>query len=260
MSEKTKKEKPKLKTLVVYVGTGGVFYHGLTLMSGFLMRREDVGVILLDDDVIEEKNKFRQWAVGVDKAKSEIAELTIRSMTGLKHVLGLQEKITDSKDLLKYVLESAKYFTEKEETENVVERIFVLHSPDNHLCRTIVHSGCSMLASKIKVPVIEITGGNTLTDGYGYSCIHEGDECRGNYMKRHADILHTAEQEIKRLESPLPCGSLGEGLAQSGIGNLRTAGCMWQLAEFAAVDTFTGEYIWQIMDAGKEQSWVKDVK
>jgi len=252
-------EKPKLKTLLVYVGTGGVFYHGLTMMSGFMARRSGLGVILLDDDVIEEKNKMRQWANGVGKPKADIAELTVRALNQDARVLGLNEKIKDSTELFKHVLESCKYFAEHEDTENVVEKIFVLHSPDNHLCRTVVHSGCSALSTKLKSPVVEVTGGNTLTDGYGYSCIHQHTEIQGNFMKRHPDILHSAEKEIKRLESPLPCGSLGEGLEQNGFGNLLTASCMWNLAE-EAVEGKTGEKCWRIQEDGRIEMWTKEVK
>lgn len=255
------KEKPKLKNLVVCVGTGGVFYHGLTLMTGFLAKRDDVGVILIDDDVIEEKNSIRQWANGVGEPKTTIAELTIRALTGNNKVLGIREKLEDSGELLKYTLQGAKHFADFEETENVVQKVFVLHSPDNHLCRMIVHSGCSTLQSVLKVPIIEITGGNTLTDGYGYSCIHTAEGIQGDYMKRHSDILHTAEKELKRLENPLPCGSLGEGLEQSNHGNLWTASCMWKLAEEAARDGFTGEECWRFIgDKDRIEMWSKEVK
>ena len=70
-----------MKTLLVCVGTGGIFYHGLSRMATFCHRRGDTDVLLIDPDKVEERLKFwrdlNTYSVSVGGGQSEFRVITI---------------------------------------------------------------------------------------------------------------------------------------------------------------------------------------
>jgi hypothetical protein len=240
MSERKK----KITTLVVCVGTGGVFYHGLSMMSNFIQSRGNAAVLLLDDDKVEDKNRYRQWGFGVGESKVSVAEKILSPLTGGCLIGTAESRIEDAESLQKAVLRFAEEVNSTDEFIMTVDKTYVLHSPDNHLCRVLTHEGCKSLAVLAKKPVIEITGGNTVENGYAYGCRHEDSKCIGDFLTRHPDIVESSKAELLEIESPQPCGSLGESVEQTSHSNSLTANCMWSLAERMSRSNHTGEVIW----------------
>lgn len=253
--------KQEIKTLVVCIGTGGVFYHGLTMMSNFLARRESPAIVLIDGDVVEEKNRLRQWGFGIGEPKVSNAEKVLSCLTSGLPIVCLQSEIEKDQCLSSDVLQACGLFNEIDDCECNIERLFVIHAPDNHLCRVRVHNGCTELQKLVSKPVIEITGGNTLVNGYAFGCEHgENASIKGDYMLRHPDIVSTAEAELYRLENPLSCGSLASsaGGEQSVGSNSLTAYCVWSLAE-KMVGGFVGESMWALDEEDRVNMWSKEV-
>ena len=253
-------QKKEISTLVCGVGVGGVFYHGLSMMSNFIQKREDVGLLLLDHDVVEEKNRLRQWGFGVGESKVSVAEKILSPLTSGCLIGTVVGKIETVKTLQEEVLKFAQRVQETGEYEMKVQRIFVIHAPDNHLCRMLVHEGCGSLQRLVKKPVIEITGGNTVRDGYAYGCRHEDSGCLGDFLKRHPDIKISAENEIKKIESPMPCGGLEETVEQTSHSNSLTANCIWSLAEKMSRSDFVGEIIWSTDEDNRVWIQEKEVR
>ncbi len=253
-----------MKTLLVCVGTGGIFYHGLSRMATFCHRRGDTEVVLIDPDKVEEKNAARQWGTGIGQPKVRVAGMALFAL-GIKDVIGLphiasMETAKRWVDVVKEYCGRDKGFDNK--PKEVVGRIIVISTPDNHLCRVNVHEGCRELASITHpgVEVIEITAGNSLERGYAYGCVHHRQNsmsqknvgrvitvCEGDWNVRHPDIAREAEKERQELAHPQPCGGLespvGE-VEQSMTSNQLTALCVWDLAEMMVVEGMVGEVQW----------------
>lgn len=225
------------KNLVVFVGCGGVFYHGLSRAKNWLSRREDVEILCIDPDQTEERNKLRQWPwLGLPRTKALIASYEF--LNDSFATTSLVTRITTPQELQQATQEAV---------QSTTERIWVIHAPDNHSCRVVCHEGCGLLSS---LPVYEITAGNSPNDGYAYGCIHQVNtttryvECLSNYMPRHKDILAEAQREAKQLAHPEPCGSQGEAPEQTCESNMLTACCLWNLADKMAEGTAGGEFVW----------------
>ncbi len=245
MADESSNERKKIRNLVVCVGTGGVFYHGLSLMSNFLQQVGDAGVVLIDPDVVEEKNAVRQWGFGVGDPKVSCASF-ILSALGDFETRTYKEPIVEAEDLMTMVIKACLSF-EGAGIEMATEKIIVIHAPDNHMCRMVVHEGCQVLQKSAKRPIIEITGGNTLVDGYAYGCRHEEDgKVVGDFLKRHSDIAVSAERERKLLEDPQSCGSMKSGsvVEQSSFSNVQTAYAVWSLLAEMFGCEYSGEVVW----------------
>jgi len=202
-------KKEQITSLVVCVGTGGVFYHGLTLLSNFLKRREECGIVLIDGDTVEKKNELRQWGFGVGDPKVVCADKALELLTGSVMLGNVYNRmLNEPEELSDMVLETCKELSEQQSIEVAVKRLFVLHAPDNHLCRVRTHIGCQKLSKIANKQVIEITGGNTSSNGYAFGCLHEPTSCKGDFLVRHPDISLSADNELRRIEHPLACGSL----------------------------------------------------
>ncbi len=216
-----------MKTLLVCVGTGGIFYHGLSRMATFCHRRGDTEVILIDPNKIEEKNAARQWGTGIGEYKVHIARQVLISL-GLTRNQALTSKIYDERTLVSAVGTSILS----------IKQIIVVCT-SNHLCRVNVHEGCKELASATHpgVEVIEIIAGNSLERGYAYGCVHHRQNfmsqknvgrvrtvCTGDWYERHPAILDKA--------------------GQSMTSNQLTALCVWDLAEIMIVEGVVGEILW----------------
>lgn len=252
----------KIKTLLVCIGNGGVFYHGLSQMMNFMQKREEIGVLLVDDDETEDRNKTRQWGIA-GAYKTDLAGHALVTLTHNHCVEGFNKRIGDDFTLRDCVVEGSKRLGKSNEMK--VEKIMVIHSPDNHLCRVRVHKQCSDLVTMLKKPVMEITGGNTLTDGYAYGCLHTVEGMRGNYLGRHVDIQESANKELHREENPVACGSLGgsaedeEEDKQSVNSNALTAFCIWSMAENMFSFGYSGEHKWKVQDDKSIKIWRKEV-
>ena len=235
-----------MKTLLICVGTGGVFYHGLTRMVNWCHRRGDVKVVLIDPDTVEARNGMRQWSTGVGKAKVSVAgqilwALGIPATKTELHIKGVK----GPEDLAKIV--STRIL-------NKAERIMVISAPDGHECRMDVHRGAELLAGKAGKDVMEITAGNSEDNGYAYGCIHTHRKgkyrCIGDFLNRHPDIAEEAELERQAKTQRMPCGMLGSPVGmveQSTGGNHLTAFCVWDLAERIVGDEKPGEVLWMNM-------------
>ena len=251
------------KTVIVYVGCGGVFWHGLTRMVQFLERRgayESV-VILVDDDDVEESNLARQYSgrmVGRLKVGAAADVLATMSLAEVHPIKMRVEKKNDLELVVDQVLQ-------KDEDPG---RLVVVHAPDNHLCRKVVHDGCKKLALRWDgVEVIEVVGGNDEDTGYGYVCRMIADEDRileldGDYEIRHPEIAEEAKLERKALADPESCNRMAP--EQSVESNGLTAWCMWTAAEAAAVAKMVGEVYWYVdstyAEHGVDDGVIKVVK
>lgn len=241
-------------TLLVCVGCGGVFYHGLSRMVTWCQRRDKTEVVLVDPDKIEKHNRTRQWGdwPGAEKvfhAKRVLGELGVAAMMVPAEIKGPKElgQAIEIFDLLK---------------RGGLKRIVVISTPDNHKCRVDVHEGCKLLASETGLEVMEITAGNDLKGGYAYGCVHYVEKgnaqdrhphlvpdspdvlkCVGDWAKVHPDILKEAELEKWQLAHPESCQDL-DGDEQTMTTNQLTALCVWDLAEMMVVDGKVGEVLW----------------
>ncbi len=222
------------KSLLICVGVGGVFYHGMSRLTNFAHRRVNLDIFLIDPDKVEDKNKLRQWGgntIGHDKVVA--ADNTLAYLLSLDyHIYPSTDKVEEHTHFIKMLenLPDYKYIT-------------VVHTPDNHLCRMTVHQNCIELHKKTGKRVIEITGGNTIDNGYAYSCIHHHGKIDGDWTDRHPDIAEEAAREVEQLAHPAPCGNMGT-VEQSVSSNQLTAYCVWELAEKAITEDMFGEVCW----------------
>lgn len=264
-------------TVVVAVGCGGIFYHGLSRMATFCNRRLKVRVVLIDPDKVEKKNGARQWGGGVGQPKVAIASSLLGQLGDrINSITARMAPIDDPKDLVTM----AGYDKEFEEYrrdmvkgyvgpywERVV-RVVVVSAPDNHLCRVNVHRGCGLLASETGVEVLDITAGNGPDYGYAYGCAHRPGvvvtrralmtdpdalpngkkevRCNGDWTKSHPDIVSEARDEARRLAHPASCGAMEEVVpGQTMTTNMLTALCIWDLAEImVSTEEPVGEVYW----------------
>ena len=242
-------------TLLVAVGCGGVFYHGLSRMVVWCQRRDDVRIILIDPDKVEAKNQTRQWGgttIGVHKAT--VAETVLGAIgINLKWVRSTAVPLKGKEGLEAAILRETLMTLE----DKNLQRIMVISLPDNHKCRMDVHEGCKELAKLTGKEVFEITGGNTPTDGYAYGCVwtprplkFKGETyeiCKGDWAQRHYDIVDEAKAEEKGKAQPMGCGAMkpasGE-MEQTATGNMLTAMCVWDLAEMMIAENKVGEVLW----------------
>lgn len=168
---KMSNEQERTKTLLVCVGCGGIFYHGLSRMATWCHRRGDTWVILVDPDKVEEKNVTRQW--GADLPGLQIVgEYKVKVAQQVLLKLGIT-----SGAFKRAVIDGDLYSLhphggDKRPHYERYTRIMVLSTPDNHRCRVDVHEGCMRLALETGLEVLEITAGNTAGNGYAYGCVH----------------------------------------------------------------------------------------
>jgi len=262
-----KKEPPVQGTLLICVGCGGIFYHGLTRMSVWVQKRDGAKVLLIDPDKIEAKNRTRQWGSGIGHYKVCVAREAL--------VLGLgldEKKIYTYQGRAIPTLFHPDILEESSDGELLedIGRVVVVATPDNHLCRKEVHEGCVTLAMKSGLPVYEITAGNDMEGGYAYGCVHHREEtkvasdgkgtsrtvvvkCDGDWVLRHPDIIKEAELEAQRLAEPMPCGEMEEEVLQSAVTNSMTAGCVWDLAEMMMSGGMVGEALWNLCTDGENR-------
>jgi hypothetical protein len=208
------------------IGTGGVFFHAQSQLIGWCLRRGDVNVICVDPDVVEKKNIVRQWPQ-VGKAKALLAAKVFKE-SGVT-ADALQVAVQKPTDLVDMVVKAMK---RKRHAKKALESIIVVHTPDMHMVRVLCHNALPLLYKKFKVKCMDVTAGNTLTDGYGFSSVFE-KEWVGDWMLRHPDILETAQNEIKELEAALGCGALAENdkVEQTAMTNMLTAHCLSEALE-----------------------------
>jgi hypothetical protein len=202
--------------------------------------RERVGVALIDSDKVEERNEVRQWAVTPGTPKVEAAAHTLRVM-GVRKTTPIPLRFED----LSYAVGTGQSVC------------LVIAMPDNHLTRVQVHDHCKRLASaKAVQQVWEITAGNDEEHGYAYGCIHKGKRCRGDWTKRHKDVLEEAEREAARLAQRVRCEDIA--VEQTVGGNTMTAHCIWAMAETMATDNVVGEYHWAEQEDGGCRIWFRE--
>jgi len=219
----------KKDVLILCVGCGGVFYHGLSMMPNFLWKRGGMDVVLVDPDVVEERNADRQWCtpgmLKVSVARRALIELGVsrRAITRYKTLFHEDH------------LEIRRRLFGR-------EKVVMVGTPDNHVARMDMWSMAVSLAKR-GTEVVCVTGGNDAESGYAYGAWMKGEEIRGNWWERHADIGVEAQAERDRLAHPEGCGNL-ERLPQSEGGNLLTAYCVWR----------TVEMVWD-SDVGIEMRW-----
>jgi hypothetical protein len=230
-----------MKMTIGCIGVGGVFYHGLVRMATYCNKRgEGTKVVLVDPDVIEGKNAVRQWGIGIGEAKVTVAAKALDTLTGAivyPHV----GKVDEHTNLLAYMY--------AERTDGA-DTILVVSLPDNHRTRVRAHKECDMLSQMTGKPVMEVTAGNEVDNGYAYGCVHLPKKCMGRWIKGHRDILEEAKREEMELARPMPCGNLPRpfGVEQTGEGNFFTAGCVWDLVEWMTASRGFGEYLWSVVE------------
>lgn len=253
---------PSDMTLLVAVGCGGIFYHGLSRMVVWANRRGWTETTLIDPDKIEEKNASRQWGTDlpglkiVGTFKVRVAQ---KAMIELGMTCSAYEHGIDKPEGMLYVMNTSGDYKRHYER---FERIVVVATPDNHLCRVHVHEGCRLLAMSTGVPVYEVTAGNQLDSGYAYGCLHQWElnkyecpagitgfpKCVGDWTVRHPDILEEAEKERQRLAEPEACSDMEETAEeQTAKSNQLTAGCIWDLAEMMVRENKVGEVQWAVV-------------
>ena len=237
-----------VENFVLFVGCGGVFFHGISMFSPWYHRRNKTVVVCIDDDKTEEGNALRQWPQ-IGKHKVSLATDRLSNMKILVHGLALRvEKAEQLAIVVRTLKDSQQY---------VVKNYWIIHSPDNHLCRMICHEGCGILAKEnVGSVVYEITAGNDMEGGYAYGCKwlwrerkYEGevfDVCERDYLPRHKDIAVSAKREQELIEHPMSCGGTDSEMSeeQGVFSNGLTACCLWQLAEDMAQGEKTKEVVW----------------
>ncbi len=236
-----------IENLVVFVGCGGIFYHGISQFSPWYHRRAKTVVLCIDHDKTEEHNQLRQWPQP-NKHKASLASEALNELRIISYPL--VTKIETPKDLLKIIE------TLREVKDYIPKNYWIIHTPDNHLCRYICHLVSGVLAQKTKQPVYELTAGNDLEGGYAYGCTWlysklrleniEFGKCKNDYFVKHTDILSSAKNEQQLIEEPLSCGQADNEMSeeQSVFSNSLTASCLWSLAEDMAQGEDTKEVIW----------------
>ena len=236
------KTNPTQVDVLLCVGCGGVFYHGLTQLSTFVARRPDMRIVLMDGDRIEARNSERQWTYGVGDFKAMAARTVLSYMEVGGMVVGIPAMFIEGDVAL-----AANLVVGEDE---VLRRLVVVGAPDNHLCRKLIYEECRELANK--KPEIEITAvvaGNSVTDGYAYGAVFQGETVKNDWMLRHPDIGEEAREEEEQLAHPEGCGSLPETPEQSSGGNHMTAYLMWKTAENCLKGTPT-DMFWVLQEDG----------
>ncbi len=243
-----------IDTILLCVGVGGVFYHGLSRMATWCHRRGNVGVVLVDPDKIIARNAARQWGVGVGADKVGIAGMVMNVLGVEVTVQGLVPRaMKEPEDIMDMIPGRIEYY-------KTIKRIVVMSTPDNHMARVVVHEGCGLVAQQTGLPVYEVTAGCAADHGYAYGCIHRKDiptqkmkrtipmpgvVCEGDYLRRHPDIKTEADAEREALANPQPCGAgPAEEDEQTLVSNYLSAGCAWDMAEMMVVEGITGEIQW----------------
>ena len=232
------------KSLLVCIGIGGVFYHSLSRLPAFVHRRGEMDIMLIDPDVVEKKNALRQWGgISVGHDKVEAAHTILSYLTHCHLIHTVKAKVEHAGDITGFVVD----------TKTEYERFVVIHAPDNHMCRMTTHRGCAIIHKITGKKVIEITGGNTIDNGYAYSCLHDHGGITADWTIRHDDIPQEALAEIEQIAHPAPCGNMGT-VQQSISSNHLTAYCIWELAEKSIVENVFGEMYWSTVpyESGEE--------
>jgi len=253
------------KTVIVCVGVGGVFYHGIPAMTTFCQRRDKARVVLVDDDVVESKNRTRQWGFGEGEKKVQVAARTLRSLLGVlqggivgpMECMPIEGRVREGIDLS--MLINVQLLHQE------VKQVLVIASPDNHMARMAVHKGCSIVALQhLGIPIYEIVAGNDLGGGYAFGCVYKTRElkfdgetydiCEGDWTQRHYDIVEEAEKEKARLAAPQSCGALQEEVVgQTAMTNGLTAQCIWMMAEALVTGNCVGEVYWHHIAEAEHQ-------
>ena len=226
--------------IVMVVGCGGVFFHGLTQLSTWARRRDKCHFVLIDFDKVEERNGMRQWGWHVGMNKAVLGAKVLSEVFGLL-VSPVDARLSDEKDVYKLY----KGFNKLRGA-----RFWVMSSPDNHRARVLAHGASRYLSQMIKSPVVDITAGNDEMGGYAYGSLWLDGVAEPDWLVRRADIAEEAEREVQELAHPLSCGSLPVEPEQTVQGNVLTANCMWGLAESMARGGDVIETSWKKTGAG----------
>ncbi len=217
-----------MKTVLVCVGCGGVFYHGMSQISPLVAREGIEKVVLVDPDTVEEKNAGRQWgSVGMLKVNTAILALMNMGVE-VKILQAIGEKFTSK------VMDGMDKF----------DRVVLVATPDNHRCRMEVLNAGMVLVDLLEVEVVVVIGGNGVDGGYAYGMWMKGEEVMGNWDKRHPDIREEAEKEALALANPEGCGNLDESEEQSVGGNHMTGYCVWRTVEVVMGHKQGYEMLW----------------
>jgi hypothetical protein len=226
--------------VVIVIGTGGLFYHSVGLLSNFAHQRGDTPFLLLDHDLIEHRNRFRQWAGNEKQPKVELAGIALTALQQLK-TFSVVQKLVKPKDLWEGKIQQGFWNSFKP------KNIWLFSFPDNHIARQASHLSAIELHKKFEVPVHEITAGNTNDDGYAYGTMHLDGKIENDWTVRHGDIIREAELEKKNVAQPMPCMKMGE---QSSFSNALTAYCIWMLAEYMVRREPVSEVLWNREETG----------
>lgn len=258
------------KHVMIVIGCGGGFFHGLSLMRNWLAKRDDaVRVVLVDADMVEPRNRFRQWATpGV--AKTTCAKLALASLGfPADQILEVKEMLDDA---MCNGTDGRLGGSSLEPTRlgmvdcRDVERWWVVGMPDNHQARVLTMHYAKMLHKLGKRDVTVCTSGNAGTDGFAYlGRMVPGQPMLNDWLIFHPDIVEEAEREIRdeaqfqqELAEGIGCGTRPDtgGITQTAMSNFMSSACRWQALERAAQEVGGWDYQWAEED-GKIQMWSK---
>lgn len=238
------------RKLIISVGCGGLFYHGLPKLVNFLAKRERPLVLLIDADNVEEKNRLRQWVHEEDVPKVHLAASALHILGGYK-VQIKREMLSEAGDLMGFV---EGCFTPSMLSD--VDDVILFSLPDNHKCRVNSLLATQHLCHKLSASGLVVTGGNTLDNGYAYGTdINALGEVENSYLARHPEILEEAEAEDGGEAEPMSCGSLSEAPEQSIESNSLTSHCIMTLAEELTRERKNGELLWSRTETGTINIW-----
>ncbi len=225
-----------MNTQVVMVGAGGLLYHCLpsvaTLLNG--MNRK-MGITVIDPDIVEEKNRARQWGVvGEMKASLAMSMLYDLMREGMA-VVGEVRKVC-RQDLK----ESNRWLVGNEPTHTII-----LCLPDNHLCRAQVHKALVGMG-RDDTEVWGIYGGNGRNSGWAYACRYRKERVEWDWSVRNPNIIEEAIREAKKEGEPvISCGEVDENVAgQTLLGNKKTGVCIIEALDGVVHYKTGGRFFW----------------
>ena len=236
---------------IILVGLGGLTYNGLTGLVNWIGNQAGTlgKLVLIDPDVVEERNAERQWRIGVNGSKVGVAMHCISEL-GLRDIemVGYDRKFEDTIGELNQLLCEG-------------EELIVIESVDNQMCRVAIYDWVVQMARR-KEKVEYVLSGNDLEGGYaakmsiehcepeestgwGDEDVQAGLKCVGNVKLRRFDIWEEAEAERNHqvdMEAGRGCVAvIGE---QSAVVNTLTAWCRLHLLESGG----DGEVVWNWID------------
>jgi molybdopterin/thiamine biosynthesis adenylyltransferase len=214
--ETTEETVKRYSMKVVIVGAGGLLYHCMPSLATLLRsyRRPDLRMelVIIDPDVVEEKNRSRQWGdVGSSKVYLAASRLDELGVEAYEFPEGYKKRVSRENLLV----------------EKHTAMLVVICLPDNHLARAQVHK--ALWEEAKKNPEVEVWGlfaGNTANSGWCASSLYTREGILGDWIPDHRDVVDEAMREVAGETAGESCGMVEEEQEGQTIESNQQTGCL----------------------------------